>query len=102
MSDRRSIAQLGEFLRELRHERGISQLLLADAAEVCASVVQRAERGENVSHFTWQKLFGGLGYRLLIDVIEESEDWPDYLRDEAERRRERQREGVCSGKRRFW
>ncbi|MCX5794290.1 MAG: helix-turn-helix transcriptional regulator [Elusimicrobia bacterium] len=44
-------------LKELRLDRGISQRQLADQAGVNASVVHRAERGEDAKLSTWGKLF---------------------------------------------
>src|SRR6185295_5433389 len=88
-------------LRRLRRERGISQLQLADTVLVRASVVQRAERGDNAKLATWAKLFYGLGYLLLFDVTECSEEAEDLLREEADARRERRWEGLCARRRRF-
>jgi transcriptional regulator with XRE-family HTH domain len=80
-------------LRHLRQDRGISQLQLADQAGVNPSVVNRAERGMDARLSTWEKLFEGLGYYLHLETMEISE--------EADLRRERRRQGLCSGKRRF-
>lgn len=41
------IVQVGNRIRELRIERGLSQLDLADEAEVPLSQIGRIERGEN-------------------------------------------------------
>ena len=41
------ILQVGNRIRELRIERGLSQLDLADEAEVPLSQIGRIERGEN-------------------------------------------------------
>ena len=41
------IKQVGNRIRELRIERGLSQLDLADEAEVPLSQIGRIERGEN-------------------------------------------------------
>ena len=88
-------------LWQLRTDRGMSQLHLADQAGVKASVVNRAERGRDTQISTWKKLFRALGYRLLFDVIETSEDYGEYLAHHAELRRQRRREGLLTGKRRF-
>lgn len=89
-------------LRELRRERGVSQRQLADAAGVNPSAVSRAERGRDAQLSTWAKLFEGLGYRLTFEAAELCEEAAELLSEEAERRRERRREGLCTGKRRFW
>lgn len=88
-------------LRKLRQERGISQRQLADSIGVNHSVVGRAERGVDARLSTWERLFEGLGYRLSWDAQELAEEAQDLLSEEAERRSERNREGLCTGKRRF-
>jgi transcriptional regulator with XRE-family HTH domain len=92
---------MAALLRKLRQKRGISLRQLADCAEVNPSVVSRADRGNDAKLSTWERLFAGLGYDLLWDVQETAEEIQDLLSDEAERRRERCREGLCAGKRRF-
>lgn len=93
------VNRLGELLRRLRKERGISQLQLADGAKVNSSVVHRAERGGNATLETWIKLFEGLGYCLSFDVQELAEECGDLLAEEAARRRENRLMGlVRSGK----
>lgn len=62
-------------------------LHLADVAEVNVSAVQRAERGGNAKLSTWIKLFEGLGYRLLFDVVETSEEMEGWHEEEAMNRR---------------
>ena len=92
---------MASLLKQLRQERRISQLQLADEAGVDASVVNRAERGKNAKLATWEKLFEGLGYRLLIDAAELSEESGELISAEADRRRENQQLGLCAGKRRY-
>ncbi len=92
---------MAALLKRLRGERGISQLQLANFAGVNASIVNRAERGRDARLSTWEKLFTGLGWHLLLDATELSEEAADLHLDEALRRRERRREGLCVGKRRF-
>ncbi len=92
---------MASLLKQLRQERRISQLQLADQAGVDASVVNRAERGENAKLATWEKLFEGLGYRLLIEATELAEESGELLIEESDRRRENRRQGLCAGKRRF-
>jgi len=96
------VPSMASLLKQLRQERGISQLQLADQAGVNASVVNRAERGKDARLSTWEKLFEGIGYRLGIDATEFSEESGDLLIEEGNRRRERQRQGLCAGKRRFY
>jgi transcriptional regulator with XRE-family HTH domain len=91
---------MAALLRKLRQERGISQLQLAQEARVNPSVVHRAERGKDARLSTWDKLFEGLGYRLLIDVTETSEEAADLLTEEADRRREKIWRGLDAGARR--
>lgn len=81
----------------------MSQLQLADAAKVNASVVHRAERGGNATLGTWIRLFEGLGYGLSFDVQELAEECGDLLSEEAERRRQNRLRGlVRSGKYLLW
>ncbi len=87
-------------LRRLRLERRISQLQLADSAGVNVSVAHRAERGLDCKLSTWNKLFSGLAYRLVIGAVDD-EEYADFLGDESERRRERREAGLCTGKRRW-
>ena len=92
---------MASLLKQLRQDRRISQLQLADQAGVDASVVNRAERGKNAKLATWEKLFDGLGYRLLIEATELAEETGELLIEEADRRRENRRQGLCAGKRRY-
>ena len=89
-----AVSRMASLLKQLRLDRRISLLQLADEAGVDASVVYRAERGENAKLATWEKLFEGLGYRLLIDATELSEESDELLSEEASRRRENQRLGL--------
>ena len=93
-----TVSRMASLLRRLRQDRRISQLQLADEAGVDASVVNRAERGENAKLATWEKLFEGLGYRLLIEVTELSEESEELMIEEAARRRENRRLGLCGYK----
>jgi transcriptional regulator with XRE-family HTH domain len=93
--------KIPDLLKRLRRARGMSQLHLADEARVNVSVVHRAERGRDSKLSTWDKLFGGLGYRLLIDATELAEESADILTAESERRRQRREDGLCAGKRRW-
>ena len=93
---------LAHLLISLRCRRGMSQLHLADAAGVRASVVQRAERGADAKFSTWRKLFTGVGCRLSFSTIELAEECFEFLAEEAERRRERRLAGLCAGKNRFY
>lgn len=91
--------QLGNLLGALRRRAGISQLQLADEAGVNASVVNRAERGGDALASTWDRLFRGLGHRLSFDTEELAEECTAVLAEEAERRRERRREGLLKARR---
>ncbi|MBI4061137.1 MAG: helix-turn-helix transcriptional regulator [Elusimicrobia bacterium] len=93
---------MASLLKQLRCDRGISQLQLADQAGVNVSVVNRAESGKDARLSTWDKLFEGLGYRLRLDVAELSEEVGALLSEEADWRREKRRQGLCAGKRRFY
>jgi transcriptional regulator with XRE-family HTH domain len=95
------VSRMASLLKQLRQDRRISQLQLADQAGVDASVVNRAERGRNAKLATWEKLFDGLGYRLLIEATELAEETGELLIEEADRRRENRRQGLCAGKRRY-
>lgn len=101
MDPENAVDRMSALLKRLRRERGISQLQLADFAGVNASVVNRAERGLDAKLSTWDKLFESLGWRLLFDATETSEEGAEILREEAERRRARRWDGLCAGKRRF-
>lgn len=92
---------MASLLKQLRQDRDVSQLQLADQAGVNASVVNRAERGRDARLSTWDKLFESLGYHLLFEATELAEEAGDLLAEEAERRRENRAEGLCTGKRRF-
>ena len=92
--------KIPELLARMRRERRISQLHLADSAGVNVSVVHRAERGQDSRLSTWDKLFSGLGYRLVISTVD-IEEYGAFLGEEAERRRDRREEGLCTGKRRW-
>src|SRR5947209_2379173 len=96
-----ALLRIASLLKRLRRQRGISQRQLAGHAGVNQSIVNRAERGKDARVSTWEKLFEGLGYRLILEATESSEDAADLLDDEAERRRERREEGLAAGKRRF-
>lgn len=96
-----TVSRIAALLKQLRQGRGISQLQLADQAGVNVSVVNRAERGENARLATWEKLFEGLGYRLLFETEELAEESGEMLAEEADRRRENRQRGLCAGKRRF-
>lgn len=98
----RRVSHLPDLLARLRVERGVSLRQLAAHAGINPSVASRAERGEDAKLSTWEKLFEGLGYGLLIDATELSEESADLLAEEAERRLERRQEGLCAGKRRFY
>ena len=89
-----AVKRMAKLLKQLRSERGISQLQLGDEAGVAASAVSRIERGRDARLATWDKLFRGLGYYLLIDVNEQSEEAGGLLTEEAERRRERRLNGL--------
>jgi len=89
MIEHDAVEHMAALLRRLRLERRISQLQLADEARVNASVVHRAERGCDCRLSTWNKLFDGLGYRLLFDVNEDCEEAEELLSSEAAARRER-------------
>jgi len=102
MDFQNAVSRMASLLKQIRRDRAVSQLQLADQAGVNPSVVNRAERGEDARLSTWAKLFEGLGYRLLFDATELCEEAGDLLSEEAEQRRERRREGLCAGKRRFY
>ena len=97
-----AVKRLSALLRKLREDRRISLRQLADEAGVSPSVAHRAERGEDARLSTWEKLFEGLGCRLDWVVAESSEEAPDLIAEEAQARRDRQWEGLCAGKRRFF
>lgn len=94
MDPENAVERMAALLKRLRSERGISQLQLADFAGVNQSVVNRAERGMDAKLSTWDKLFESLGWRLLLDATESSEDAEGLHREEASERRERRREGL--------
>lgn len=91
----------GSQLRAMRRERGISQRVLADSLGLDHSVVSRVERGLDAQLTTWTKLFWGLGYEVRFEAEELGGETGECLAEEAERRRERRFEGLCTGKRRW-
>lgn len=102
MEFQKTVAAAAALLKELREDRGISLRQLADEAGVNVSVAQRAESGGDAKLSTWEKLFDGLGYDLKLDAQEQCEEAASLLSEEADRRAERRREGLCAGKRRFY
>lgn len=98
---RPAVPRMAAMLRKLREERRISQRQLADEARVSRSIVHRVERGSDANLSTWDKLFTGLGYYLLFDVVETCEEARDLLIEESDRRKERRWEGLCAARRRF-
>jgi transcriptional regulator with XRE-family HTH domain len=102
MDAAQAVSRAAARLRELRLERGISQRQMADEAGVNRALANRVERGRDARLSTWAKLLEGLGYRMVIDVIELCEESEDMLKREAGRRWERNRDGLCAGKRRFY
>jgi hypothetical protein len=94
--------RLAVLFRQKRLERGASCRVVAEFAGIHWSAACRAERGEDTRLSTWEKLFGGLGYRLSFDLHEFDEEYPDILTAESDDRRRRRLEGLCAGKRRFY
>ncbi|MBI3564308.1 MAG: chloride channel protein [Elusimicrobia bacterium] len=93
--------KLAALLKETRAERRISQRQLADVCRVPASLVCRVERGADARLSTWLNLFEGLGSELRFELQETAEDMAGWLADEAEKRRRRRDEGLCTGKDRW-
>ena len=60
--------------------------VLADGAGVNVSVVSRAEHGGGALLSTWIKLFNGLGYCRVLDAYEASEEGPELIAAESDRR----------------
>lgn len=89
---------LGDLLRERRRERGISQRMLAEHAEVRPSVVSRAERGLDCKLTTWVKLFDGLSFDVDLRLEDTGEEVLDVFADEMWERRVRKREALESGR----
>ena len=88
-TDHDAVDRMASLLRKLREDRRISQLQLADHAGVNASVVHRAELGRDCRLSTWNKLFEGLGYRLLFDATEDCEEAEALLSVDAAARQAR-------------
>lgn len=59
------------------------------------------EKGRDARLSTWIKLFEGLGRRVSFASEEGCDERTEFLQDEAEERRERRRQGLCAGKRRY-
>jgi len=93
--------RLGAKLRELRWDRGIAQRQLADSVGVDSSLVSRVERGRDAQLSTWLRLAYGLGYEFDFRFKNVVGARADIMAEEAYDRAERQREGLCTGKRRF-
>ena len=102
MDFERTVSGLPALLKELREERRISLRQLADHARVSPSVVRRAEGGATAKLSTWDKLFAAMGYYVNIEALELSEEASDLLEQEKDARSDRQQEGLCAGKRRFY
>jgi transcriptional regulator with XRE-family HTH domain len=88
------VPRLAAMLKSRRRELRISRLQLADQAGVRASVVWRAERGQDSRLTTWAKLFEGLGSPLIINMKDVDEDTEIMSRDEWSYRKERQLRGL--------
>lgn len=101
MDDKNDVARMAALLRKLRQERRISLRQLANEAGVGPATAWRAEHGKDAALSTWEKLFSGLGYRLIWGYMELAEEAGDRLSEEAAARRERRHEGLCAGKWRF-
>jgi transcriptional regulator with XRE-family HTH domain len=96
-----TIAAAGARLRATRRDRGISQRQLADIVGMDSSMVSRLERGHDAQLSTWLRVYAGLGQTIGIEVTELCEEEESWLAEEAERRRVRINDGLCTGKRRF-
>ena len=66
MGTEKTSHRMSSMLKRLRHDRGISQHQLAEQSGVNASVINRAERGNDARLSTWDKLFEALGYPLAV------------------------------------
>jgi transcriptional regulator with XRE-family HTH domain len=81
-------------LFNLRQERRISLRQVADGTRVNVSVAARAERGLDAKLSTWERLFYGVRYGVVVDFHELCEEVDDLISEERWRRRERQLEGL--------
>ena len=94
-------AEPGWQLKVLREERGISQRRLAEQAKIGQAVISRLERGADARLSTWRRLFEALGWDAVLVPTGECEETAGWLSDAMEERHERQRQGLCTGRRRF-
>jgi transcriptional regulator with XRE-family HTH domain len=89
--------QIGQRLRSLRGERGLTILELAAKAGVSSGIISQIERGKsNPSINTLQKLKAALGVNLWAFVEREPDDFPNG-RDFVRRRNNRPRMLVGDG-----
>jgi transcriptional regulator with XRE-family HTH domain len=96
-----SIARAARQLRALRQDLGLSQRHLADSAGLNPSLVNRVEKGRDARLSTWIKLFEGLGYGVSFATFELDDEGTEFLKEDSENRKERRRQGLCTGKRRY-
>jgi len=96
-----AIARAAAQLRALRQELGISQRHLAESAGLNPSLVNRVEKGRDARLSTWIKLFEGLGHRVSFATEETCDEGTEFLLERSDERKERRRQGLCTGKRRF-
>lgn len=86
-------ASLGEQLRALRVDRGMSQRHVAEGAGVHQSLVSRLERGGDALWETWRRLFQSLGYEPFVVPEPGDEGVEDMISDEIQARRDREEAG---------
>jgi transcriptional regulator with XRE-family HTH domain len=90
--------QPGDQLRSRRLSQEISQRHLAEVSGVTQSVISRLERGAGASVPTWKRLFGALGYGIVLKPEKYTEESGALLEDQKRARGDR----VEAGRERRW
>jgi transcriptional regulator with XRE-family HTH domain len=83
----------GEILRAVRSSRRVSQRHLAEVSGVRQSFISRLERGGDARWGTWRRLFSALGFDLVMAPLASCEDAEDFLKDQAQHRKDRAEAG---------
>lgn len=81
-------------LRSLRKTWDISQNHLAELSGVAQPVISRLEHGADATWETWRRLFGALGYEIVVQAEEYGEDdLEDLIHYGIQKRKERMEAG---------
>ena len=92
MSDAVILTKIGERLKALRLKQNITQMSLAEAANVSLSVVKNIEKGEIRSFDAFLRLLRTLGLLdVLMPLVEEQQLSPNEYYELIQKKKEHQR-----------